>query len=260
MAFLDGRNVTKLEVMNYERLKSRHPEEIKKLVQASQGGGVFFLDLRGPAANDALSDLQHIYTAQLQFFQKASEDDKKASSAEEGQGGYQKHGDVELFNIPRVQELQGSYTLPIALDAVAPKLSSVSSFCDPVTRELFTLLVTSLDPPSPTTAGDNPEQPGASLFQLGYSVAPAGELLVPSHTGDGLVTLLFYREPSLEVPLEGNSEDWGIVEPIEGHHLVYIAKALQKISGDRLRAPLHRVVEPREGAYLSVYLLHPSPQ
>jgi isopenicillin N synthase-like dioxygenase len=152
------------------------------------------------------------------------------------------------------------YELPNALHGVASKLSYLSTQSDSITRELFTLLVTSLNPPAPTKAGENPEEPGASLFQLGYSTAPVGKLLVPPHSDSGLLTLLFYEEASLEVPLREDTEQWGLIEPIEGHHLVYVADTLQKISGDRFHAPLHRVTQPREGAYLAVYLLHPGPR
>ncbi|KAJ5655089.1 2og-fe oxygenase family protein [Penicillium lividum] len=248
---------TRLEIINYELLKNRDFEEIQKLLQVSRDYGLFFLDLRGPFSARALSELEGIYEAQLNFFETLQESAKLEFSKGNSPGGYKQWGDVESFDIPRDEELKGTCELPDFLKSVESKLSSISSWSDYVTRDIFTALATSLNPPAPLTAGENPDEPGASLFQLGYSAASPGKLLVPPHSDSGLVTLLFYEEPSLEVLITENLERWALVEPIEGHHLVYIGDTLQKISENRLRAPLHRVTQTRKGAHLAVYLLHP---
>jgi isopenicillin N synthase-like dioxygenase len=78
---------TTLDIVNYELLKKRDHQEIQKLLQASRDRGVFFLDLRGPSTQQALSDLKEIYKAQLNFFEDLPEIDKLSFSKGESPGG-----------------------------------------------------------------------------------------------------------------------------------------------------------------------------
>lgn len=64
---------TRLRVIDHERLKARDNDEIQKLVSASSGEGIFFLDLRGPSAREAMADLPPIIDAQRKFFAQSSE-------------------------------------------------------------------------------------------------------------------------------------------------------------------------------------------
>lgn len=66
-----------LEVLNYEKIKSGDIKELERLVQVGKpdgGRGLFFLDLRGPAAGETLHQAQTLYKATARFFDKSSEE------------------------------------------------------------------------------------------------------------------------------------------------------------------------------------------
>lgn len=109
---------------------------------------------------------------------------------------------------------------------------------------------------APFAATDKPSESGLKLALISDK-AQVGELIGAEHTDSGLITLLFYDAPTLELPVHGTS-DWQLVKPIKGCAIVNIADSLQRESGGRLFSPRHRVVQP-EGENLSaLYLLRPA--
>lgn len=129
------------------------------------------------------------------------------------------------------------------------------SFSDAVLRDIFTLLCESLDPPAPTTAVRDPKKPGKSNLGLGLAAAPAGTALMSSHADDGILTILYYDVPFLEV-LEPTTQEWKAVEVIKGLHIVNIGESFRTISDGRLKAALHRVTQAEGDNNLIIYYLH----
>ncbi|OBR05641.1 2og-fe oxygenase family protein [Colletotrichum higginsianum IMI 349063] len=248
--------LAKLPIVNYERLKARDPTEVQNYIRAATKDGIFFLDLQGPSAKKVLGHLQPLYEAQHNFFSRPSEH-KIAYASDIPENGYYKHGDdVETYEISRALEISGKLDLPSDFQAVAKELADVASFSDEALRDLYRLVSTSLSPPSPIAAGDDPKQPGTTNLTLGRSGAPVGTHLIPEHTDSGLLTLLYYEAASLEI-LQVSTGEWGLVEPVEGLHVIYVGDALSAESNGRIRAAPHRVTQPKENTALVVYLLHP---
>ncbi|KAF2715891.1 hypothetical protein K431DRAFT_236628, partial [Polychaeton citri CBS 116435] len=63
------------------------------------------------------------------------------------------------------------------------------------------------------------------------------------HNDSGLLTMLFYDQPTLQIP-GSRVEEWVTVEPRAMSAAVNVADALQRRSGGRLHSLLHRVVQP----------------
>lgn len=119
------------------------------------------------------------------------------------------------------------------------------------------MIGSSLDPPiEATTTSKLPSDTG---LQLAWARPEAheGKVIAPAHTDRGLLTLLYYDAPTLEVPVAGTDE-WRLVKPVEGSVVAYVGDALQASSGGRLHAPVHRVVAPQGGTYVAAYLLRPA--
>lgn len=129
------------------------------------------------------------------------------------------------------------------------------SFSDVVLRDIFKLLCTSLDPPAPTSAVSNPKNPGKSNLGLGLAAAPMGTSLMSSHADDGILTILYYDVPFLEI-LEPASQEWKLVEVVEGLQVVNVGEDFRKLSGGRLKAALHRVTQAEGENHLIIYYLH----
>jgi isopenicillin N synthase-like dioxygenase len=121
---------------------------------------------------------------------------------------------------------------------------------------MYRTLCTTVSPAISTIAADSPEAPSYTNLTLGFSLEEPGAFLVPEHADSGLITLLYYDLPSLEIldPAAGN---WEVVQPRPGLQACYIGKHFAKASGGRFKAAAHRVVNPETGWTLITYLLHP---
>lgn len=92
------------------------------------------------------------------------------------------------------------------------------------------------------------------------SVPFVSDVLENKHRDSGTLTMLFYNEWSMHICVsDENEQNWVFVPPpSHGCALVHGAKSLARLSGGRLRAPLHRVTQPSDGAkerhFLSYFL------
>jgi hypothetical protein len=75
-----------LEIVNYERLRLRDEDEMRKLVLLGSSNGLFFLDLRGASTRNLLRDLQPIVHAQREFFAQPPDSKHRFASDVEGRG------------------------------------------------------------------------------------------------------------------------------------------------------------------------------
>jgi isopenicillin N synthase-like dioxygenase len=105
-----------------------------------------------------------------------------------------------------------------------------------------------------------PNQPSdTGLKMVLYpSVAKLSDLPDSTHTDDGTLTLLFYKDWSVHSFIP-DANTWAYLPPPpDGCALINVANALQKLSGGRLHSPKHGVTQPFDGAknryYLSYFL------
>ncbi|KAF5566450.1 2og-fe oxygenase family [Fusarium phyllophilum] len=245
-----------LEVIDFELIKKRDPEEIRRVVEISSTTGIFFLDLRGPSSKETLANLKTIYKAEDDFFNRPL--GEKFIYHEGGTNrGYNHRGSVDVFQISREAELTGELRLSDELEAVRSEIEQVTSFSDAALRDLYQALSLGLDPPAPIAQGEDPQKPGRSELTLARGSAPPKDVIVPEHRDEGLLSILYYEAPHLEIQ-NATKNGWVLVQPYEGLHPVYVAETLHRSSGGRLNAALHRVVQAEYNAAVASYLLHPA--
>jgi isopenicillin N synthase-like dioxygenase len=97
-------------------------------------------------------------------------------------------------------------------------------------------------------------------FVLYPSMARLSDVPESLHTDSGTLTLLFYKDWSIQAFLP-DADMWAFISPPpEGCTLVNVANTLQRLSGDKLHSPRHRVTQPFDGAkdrYFLSYFLRP---
>ncbi|KAF4341802.1 oxidoreductase 2OG-Fe(II) oxygenase family [Fusarium beomiforme] len=246
-----------LEIIDYELLKQREPGEIQRLVQVTRTTGIFFLDLGGPSAAEILKNLEIIYKAEDGFFDRPQVE--KLVYQEKGANqGYNHRGPVDVFQISREAQLKGTVRFPAELEAVRSEIDQVMSFSDAALRDIYEVLSLNLKPPAPTREGHDPQKPGRSELTLARGKATPRQVIVPEHRDEGLLSILYYEAPHLEIQ-DPAKDDWILVQPSKGLHPVYVAETLQRSSKGRLNAALHRVVQAEYNASVASYLLHPAP-
>ena len=66
-------NLAPLDIIDYQKLLDRNPDEIQRLLKAARDVGFFHLDLNGAATKRYLQDLQQLYALQMQYFDQPLE-------------------------------------------------------------------------------------------------------------------------------------------------------------------------------------------
>jgi isopenicillin N synthase-like dioxygenase len=162
---------------------------------------------------------------------------------------------------------------PVLTAPWAKQMELVKSFnghCDEATRVVLSRLASALDMGSleDRHALTEPSETGLKLI-FEPAVPFAADVLENKHRDSGTLTMLFYDSWSMHICHSGDHDDmdddgqrqWVFVPPPpEGCALVHGASSLTRLSGGRLRAPLHRVTQPADGArkrYFLSYFLRP---
>ncbi len=72
---IDGHqvDVASLETIDFGRLATKEPDEVEKLLNASQMPGFFYLDLQNERTKQILADLPAIYAASEKYFDEPHE-------------------------------------------------------------------------------------------------------------------------------------------------------------------------------------------
>lgn len=131
----------------------------------------------------------------------------------------------------------------------------VAAVMDGVLRELTLQICGFLQPPIVPAAAQNPSDPGLSNLCLGLAAATPGTELMERHVDSDILTMTCYTEPFLEVPHPVTAE-WTVVDVFGDMPIVNVGMSLQKLSGNRFRAPLHGVRQSQEVINLIMYDLH----
>jgi isopenicillin N synthase-like dioxygenase len=160
---------------------------------------------------------------------------------------------------------------------MAEKMELVKSFhdhCDEAARAMLVQIAAALDVEALERVHrvTEPSETGLKLISE-PSVPLAANDVENKHRDSGTLTMLFYDSWSMHICLSqgggGNDNDdaeegqgeWVFVPPPpDGCALVHGASSLHRLSGGRLRAPLHRVTQPADGAgmrYFLSYFLRP---
>lgn len=160
----------------------------------------------------------------------------------------------------------GTLQLPASMAKQAQLLNSFHSHCHDAAHVVLAQLATALNLPlQERHRADQLSESGLKLI-FEPSVPRAADVVENKHRDSGTLTLLFYDTWSLHVCLSGNDDngeqqEWVFVPPPpEGCALVHGASSLRRLSAGRLRAPLHRVTQPSDGAgkrYFLSYFLRP---
>jgi isopenicillin N synthase-like dioxygenase len=78
-----------------------------------------------------------------------------------------------------------------------------------------------------------------------------------AHKDFGLLTILFFEEPGLEVKYQN---DWKAVPPQEGCVVVNLGNALELMTGKQCCSALHRVTNATDNRISMVYFIQPNYQ
>ena len=157
----------------------------------------------------------------------------------------------------------GDLKLPATLGAHTALLTRFQSSCHVATKAVLSQLSDTLNLPQLMDhhRDDKPSESGLKLIAE-PTIPRAAEVIENKHRDSGSLTMLFYDEWSLQVCLTDDDDGQGnwtfVPPPPEGCALVHGASALTRLSGGRLRSPLHRVTQPSDGAgkrfFLSYFL------
>ena len=161
---------------------------------------------------------------------------------------------------------QGTLKLPPVLFASSGALRSFQRRCDEVTRLLLSQVESSLG----ISLADRHtvEEPSESGLKLIYEpsldrVTDVGE---NKHCDSGTWTMLFYDAMGVQVYLGPDKEgekldEWRFLPPPpKGCVLVHPGSSLERLTGRKVKSPLHRVTQPSNGAeerYFLCYFLRP---
>lgn len=111
---------------------------------------------------------------------------------------------------------------------------------------MLSLLSQSLSFEPEPTAGNNvipiKEQTGTKLCYRDASHTDQ-QTASKAHTDSGLITLLFYDQPTLQIAGK-TAEEWTTVMPQTGCVVVNVADSLSERTARQVHSPLHRVVQP----------------
>lgn len=160
----------------------------------------------------------------------------------------------------------GRLELPTPLEKQAGALGEFQTTCHEATLAVLSRLADGLKLPELHERHEAARASESGLKLIAEpSIACAGDVLENKHRDSGTLTLLFYEAWGIQVCVEGADEEaeesWVFVPPPPaGCALLHGAQSLARLSGGRLRSPLHRVAQPADGAakrYFLSYFLRP---
>ncbi|KAK2612471.1 hypothetical protein QQS21_001575 [Conoideocrella luteorostrata] len=259
-------NVASLAVVDYEALANKDAGEIKKLVQACETVGMFYLNLRNSRMDAIFEDIPTIFETGNSFFTLPHDCKEKTDSLREGmERGYHAGKGFEYYEIARDEYQLGKWVLPATFE---PRKDCIDRTINCFNRVIQTVLseVCAASGIGIPELSDDPTVPSDTALKLLYKppLHEPGKVIHPWHTDFGLATLLWYDEVTTQIPIydkEGKqTEDWQTVPVVDGAVLINIADELAGKSGGRLHSTVHRVVAPpgpmrvRNGI---IYLLRP---
>ncbi|KAI1657714.1 hypothetical protein F4813DRAFT_389450 [Daldinia decipiens] len=250
--------VALLDTLDLNQLEIGNVGEIKRLLRAAQGHGLFYLDLgNSEQGRKGLRNLQDVYSTTQQYFDQPH--DLKVKDMRYKDGGCD-----ETFEMAYDELVPGTCNLPYLLRESEEKLREFST-------SMHTACLTML-----SCLSDGLNLQGADRFEYYHrpgEISDSGLKLVyePSlerlenvkenkHTDSGTLTLLFYDLWGLHAEL---AEGWAFAPPKPPLALVNVADSLKRLSRMKFHSPIHRVTQPTDGfekRYYISYFLRPEQQ
>ncbi|EGX90503.1 2OG-Fe(II) oxygenase family oxidoreductase, putative [Cordyceps militaris CM01] len=262
-------DVAELQTINFSRLISQEPVELKKLLHLCQTEGFFYLDLQGLDSSRMLEDLQNLLAVMKRFFDSPLHE-KNERGFESQRDGYEAigthagivEGTRDGYETLKVSRLWAEMSCIVKNEV--PTFRNFVAGSSIITRLILASLSNAMGRSGDTRFEcfhrDN-EPSNTTLVMFRYV---PGDLRTDQrvghqqHTDIGSLTLLFSEQWGLQVQRPG-AEAWEFIEPLAGHAVINVGDSLRFASGNKLYSCIHRVVpidnpEPR---YSIAYFLRP---
>ncbi|KAF3940183.1 hypothetical protein ABW19_dt0203432 [Dactylella cylindrospora] len=251
-------DVAKLEKISLKGLEAGDEGEAAKLLSAAQSIGMFHLDFQGSdSGNLLLHQIGEVYHASQRYFDQGEPSklkDIRTDQKPSQDKGYKFCETDETFEMAYDELVKGDLILPDLLNSNLHTMKDFSEICHNAAVTMLQALSTTLSAEPSFEAHHRKSELSDSGLKLVFEpcIESASEVVENKHTDSGTLTILFYDEWGLHVQLPDG--EWGYVEPISGCAVVNVADSLQKLSGGRLRSPVHRVTQPSDGFLKRYYL------
>ncbi|KAK3314215.1 hypothetical protein B0H66DRAFT_630699 [Apodospora peruviana] len=267
-----------LQTIDFDKLVNKDADEVRRLVEICTNDGFLYLDLTQWNGGKLLKSLDECNNIVKDWFTKPIEE-KAATVTLSDAHGYKPVGQqsgVQEGQRDGYESLRLSRDCQLARDPLPPVVQNHQSTFDALHFGSHFVLQTILsalsdattDPKNAATSfssshkDDSPSR--SALYFLHHPPKPAGagRLGQNIHTDAGTLTLLFTREPGLQV-LSPTTAQWEHVASRPGCAVVNVGDTLRFLSGERFRSALHRVMpitDPVTGAqpndrYSTAYFL-----
>ena len=153
--------------------------------------------------------------------------------------------------------VKGSLQLPPTINSDTELIKHFSENCHTACDTMLSCLSDSLNLDTSTRLERHHRRTETSDSGLKLifepSLAKLSDVGENKHTDSGTFTLLFYEQWGLHVYLP-DEKRWAFAAVKPGCALVNVANSLQRLSGNQLHSPLHRVTQPADGAQKRCYL------
>ncbi|KAJ5115614.1 hypothetical protein N7448_011392 [Penicillium atrosanguineum] len=251
--------VCELETIDFSRLLSHEPLEIKKLLRCCRDAGFFYLDLRDIDGRRILEDQQQLLALMRRFFESPEEKKNEIGlpSLEHGYEPVGNHSGVwdgtkdgyAILQVSREEIRSPNPYLP----SIVRNRKDIKTFSDfiggsnTITKTILSCLSTALG----RTGADrfenihrNEHKSTSALAMMWYPPCDQKlnkEIGHQTHTDIGSLTLLFSEQWGLQI-LPPGCDTWCFVKPREGHAVVNVGDTLRFASELDLFSCIHRVV------------------
>jgi isopenicillin N synthase-like dioxygenase len=256
-------NLADLEVLSLCKLRTGNVEEVQRLLQASSSPGMFFLDLRDdPDGVLLLHDLPEVYALAKKYFgqpENTKSNDIRLDQQPTQDRGYKQSDCDETFEMSYDELRKPDFELPPILQQRVDLVNLFSERCHSACLAMLSCLSTALGKRfEQFHRQDAPSDSGLKLIYEPCKEKTA-DVVDNLHTDSGTLTFLFYDKLGLEVELV-DQNTWAFTPVLEGCALINVANSLQRLSGNVLHSPRHRVTQVSDGfaeRYYISYFLRP---
>ncbi|KAL2149104.1 hypothetical protein VTH82DRAFT_1790 [Thermothelomyces myriococcoides] len=267
-----------MPVVDYSRLLSQDPEEVKKVTDACLNEGYFQLDLNNIDGRRILEDREELLKLMHRFFEAPIEK-KNEYGLIDSHLGYEPVGSrtgafgagtrdgYEMLKVSRDEIQQGSPRVPspIKNSGDLHTLERMIGSCNTVTKVILSALSTGMgltgkDRFENSHRNDRPSTTTLSMMHY-LPAVETGEDKVghQKHTDISSLTLLFSDQWGLQIrpPGECGAREMGFVRPTPGCAFIHVGDSLRFASGMKFNSCIHRVVpfNPYEHRYSIAYFL-----
>lgn len=247
--------------LSLSKLQAHDAGEVKRLLQACEELGFFYLDLRGPG-DKILRDADTLFDVGRELYDLPLEEKQKYDFAAKGSYfGYKGYGANvvdrqgnldrnEFYNVSKddIMGLSDKVPAPVCLESRRDLFRDFMTEAHGLVVLVLELLNDHLGLPEGTLQNLHRLQ-GRSGDQIRFIKAPPQpiddrKVALGEHTDFGSVTVLFNKLGGLQVLPPGKNAEWCYVKPLPGHAIINLGDAMVKFTNGFLRSNIHRVISP----------------